>query len=112
MSAYNEVIRRDEETCPRCGSSIHRPVQFKYGDTWQHQFAVGDRIAWGGNDIGEPGHKLVVVLGDAGECPICGHVPDGTYDIMIEQDVITGVDQSDGTYDYVGSGETYIILES
>ena len=111
MSACNEVIRVAEEVCPRCGSKIHRSVQFKYGDTWQHCFVVGDRIDWGGNDIGEPGHKLVVVLGYPGECPVCGHVPDRTYDVSIRDDIIEDVRPSDGTYDYVGSRRTYFVIE-
>jgi hypothetical protein len=111
MSAYNEVTRVAEEVCPRCGSKIHRLVQFKYGDTWQHRFAVGDRIDWGGNDIGESGHKLVVVLGYPGECPVCGHVPDRTYDVWIRDDVIEDVRPSDGTHDYVGGGQTYFVIE-
>ena len=111
MSAYNEVIRSDEEVCPRCDSKIQRSVQFKYGDTWQHRFAVGDRLTWGGNDVGEPGHKVVVVLGHPGECPVCGHVPERTYDVTIRQDVIEGVRPSDGTYDYGGSGQGYFIVE-
>jgi hypothetical protein len=110
MAAYNEVVRAGEEVCPRCGSKIHRVVQFKYGDTWQHHYAVGDRLDWGGNDVGEPGHKLVVVVGYPGECPICGHEPDITYDVTIREDVIDGIRPSDGTYDYVG-GRTYFILE-
>ena len=74
-SAYNEVLRAGEEVCPRCESKIDRLVQFKYGDIWQHRFAIGDRIRWGGNDVGEPGYELVVALGYPGECPVCGYVP-------------------------------------
>lgn len=36
---------------------------FKYGDSWQHHYVLGDKLNWGGNDVGEPGHKLVVVVG-------------------------------------------------
>src|SRR5271167_4572657 len=108
MSAFNEVVRTDDETCPRCASRIHRAVQFKYGDTWQHRFVEGDRIQWGGNDIGEPGHSVVIVLGAAGACPLCGDVPDVDYDITIREDVIEDVRPSDGTYDYGGVAQTYI----
>jgi DNA-directed RNA polymerase subunit RPC12/RpoP len=110
MGAYNEVVRTDAETCPRCNSKIHRVVQFKYGDTWQHRYAVGDRLKWGGNDIGERGHKAVVVIGDPVECPVCGYVPDSVYDVMLRDDVIDGVRPSDGTYAYIG-GQTYFVVE-
>jgi hypothetical protein len=62
--------RCDEEECPRCDSKIQRPIQFKYGDTWQYQYKVDDRIRWGGNDIGERGRKLVIAEGYADECPV------------------------------------------
>lgn len=110
MAAYNEVVRAEAEACPRCHSTIQRVVQFKYGDTWQHRYSVGGRLQWGGNDIGEPGHKLVVVVGYPGECPICGHLPNTTYDIMIREDVIEVVRPSDGTYAYVGD-QIYFVVE-
>ena len=44
MSAYNTVVLPDEEKCPHCGAVIRRRVQFKYGDTWQHDYMIGDRI--------------------------------------------------------------------
>ena len=112
MSAYNEVVRREAEQCPRCQSQIQRTVQFKYGDTWQYRYVIGDRIKWGGNDIGEQGHAVVVVLGYPGECPVCGHVPDRTYDVRIEHDSIESVQPSDGTYDYSRSGRTHFIVQA
>ncbi len=110
MSAYNEV-RAPEEVCPRCESKINRQVQFKYGDTWQHRFLIGDSISWGGNDIGEPGHDLIVVVGYPSECPVCGHVPDRTYDVFIRRDVIEDVRPSDGMYDYAASVRGYFVVE-
>ena len=110
MSAYNDVIAREEE-CPRCESRIRRTVQFKYGDTWQHRYQLGDNFRWGVNDVGEPGHSVVVVEGSADECPVCGHVPDKTYDMTLRDDVIENVRPSDGTYDYVGSGQDYFVVE-
>jgi hypothetical protein len=111
MPAYNEVTAREEEECSRCDSKIRRAVQFKYGDTWQHRYEIGDRIRWGGNDVGEAGHKVVAVEGYANECPICGHVPDTTYDITIRADVIESVRPSDGTYDYVGTGQSFFVVQ-
>ncbi|SRR5260370_18563935 len=97
MSAYNDVIAREEEECPRCDSKIRRTVEFKYADTWQHRYEIGDHTGWGGNDVGKPGHKVVVVEGSADGCPVCGHVPDKTYDITTRDDVIECVRPSDGT---------------
>src|SRR5438093_10137976 len=100
MPAYNEVVRTDEEVCPRCHSKIHRTVQFKYGDVWQHRYVLGDKLEWGGNDVGEAGHRLVIVVGYPGECPVCGHAPEMTYDITLRDDVIDVVQPSDGTYEH------------
>jgi hypothetical protein len=30
-------------------------VQFKYGDTWETSYKLGDTLAWGGNDKGRTG---------------------------------------------------------
>jgi len=110
MSAYNEVFPAEEEVCERCGSSVRRPVQFKFGDTWQHRYSVGDRITWGGNDIGERGHRRVAVMGYPGVCPACGFVPDCTYDIIVEDDVIVCVQPSSGSYDYATNDQTFVVL--
>jgi hypothetical protein len=85
-------------------------VQFKYGDTWQHRYVVGDKLEWSGNDIGDPGHKLVFVEGAPGECPVCGHAPDMTYDVEVQEDVIVDVRPSDGTHVYLG-GQTFFVVE-
>ncbi len=45
--AYNTVVLPDEEKCPHCGAVIRRRVQCKYGDTWQHDCMIGDRISGG-----------------------------------------------------------------
>lgn len=111
MSAYNEVVPSEEEVCERCASRIRRPIQFKFGDTWQHEFGIGSKISWGGNDFGEPGHRRVVVMGYPGECPVCGFVPDRVYDVTIEDDVIMDVRPSTGSFDYAGAGRTYFIVE-
>src|SRR5260370_12959053 len=98
MSAYNEVIAREEEECPRCDSKIRRTVQFKYGDTWQHRYEIDDHIRWGGNDVGEPGHKVVVVEGAADECPVCGHVPDKPHYITLQAGLIERIPPQDTTH--------------
>jgi hypothetical protein len=71
MSAYNTVVLPRQTNCPHCGSGIRPRIQFKYGDTQQHDYSVGDRIKWGGNDIGKPA-RLVTALGYPEDCPVCG----------------------------------------
>ncbi len=70
MSAFNRVST--SQVCPNCSNSVVFRVQFKYGDAWQYEYEVGNQIRWGGNDIGAPGAKSVVVDGIAEVCPLCG----------------------------------------
>jgi hypothetical protein len=90
MSAYNTVVLPADEQCPHCGSVIRRRVQFKYGDTRQHDYAVGDRLSWGGNDIGRPA-TLVKVLGYPEDCPVCGQDLGGVFDVIVRSNVIEDV---------------------
>ena len=110
MSAYNTVVLPDEEKCPHCGAVIRRRVQFKYGDTWQHDYMIGDRIKWGGNDIGKPA-RLVTALGYPEDCPVCGHDLDGVFDVVIRDGVIKDVVPGK-TQPYIDAGDaSYIVLE-
>jgi hypothetical protein len=69
MSAYNTVAC--QVTCPVCRKCGTFEVQFKFGDTWQYRYGVGDRLTWGGNDYGTRS-PLVEVDGLGGPCPHCG----------------------------------------
>jgi hypothetical protein len=89
MSAYNTL--RVAVRCSNCANVSPHNIQFRYGDTWQYQYAIGDHIRWGGNDVGSPGARGVRVLGTSEECPICGHSGD-EFVIVLRADVIAGVD--------------------
>lgn len=69
MSAFNTV--EAAVACPICGAYHHFEVQFKFGDTWQHRYRVGDMLRWGGNDVGERVVNEVIVEGIGGPCPSC-----------------------------------------
>jgi hypothetical protein len=61
MGAFNVLKFRWQS---RSGEPVHDlRVQFKYGDTWQHEYVLGDEVRWGGNDIGVRFAKHVVVEG-------------------------------------------------
>lgn len=108
MGAFNTVFL--EWNCPSCHSVVELRVQFKYGDTWQHEYRVGERVEWGGNDVGRPGRRRVVVDGVGEACPRCGHA-DCDFYVLIEQDVISSVVPASGTYDFVASQGEPIVLE-
>lgn len=86
MSAFN-VLTADS-SCPNCGRTATFEVQFKYGDTWQHRYTLGQQVRWGGNDIGIPGQKYVHVEAIGGPCPYCG-IDDLEFDINLVDDYIT-----------------------
>ena len=109
MSAFNTV--RLTQACPTGNHIGEFEVQFKYGDCWQYEYRLGDKLKWGGNDNGKPGHKRVVVDG-VGYCSKCGpeaEYPD--YEVWLEHDQIVSVRPACGQYDFVNSPDTYIVVE-
>jgi hypothetical protein len=88
MSAFNTVVGL--ALCPQCGRSAEFEVQVKYGDTWQYCYAVGDKVRWGGNDVGTPGHKRVLVEGIGGPCPLC-RADALDFDVLVEDDQFTSI---------------------
>jgi hypothetical protein len=110
MGAFN--IIRAKARCPHCAAHVDVKVQFKYGDTWQYEYGLGDSLRWGGNDNGEPGKRSVVVSGVAdGPCPACGFDGDWDLYVFVEADLITRVISSDGTHDFVAAQKTYLVLQ-
>jgi hypothetical protein len=85
-------------------------TQFKYGDRWVYEYAVGDTLKWGGNDRGVPA-RLVKVQGYPEPCPDCCFDPDRWYDVVLRDDVIESVTPGSGdTYSKAGD-DGYVILE-
>lgn len=112
MAAFNEILDVVFEECPDCGARVHRSVQFAFGDTWQHRYHLGDRLVWGGNDVGEPGHALVVADGYVSPCPVCGaDTHAGRYDVRIESGIIASVVPSTGTHDFLRGHTSYVVVE-
>ena len=109
MGAFNIV--RAELACPDCGGAVNASVQFKYGDTRQHEYVVGDRLRWGGNDVGKEGSGHVVVDASAeGVCGRSGELVEFDAYVHIEEGCIRQVYVADGAYDFVKERETYIVL--
>lgn len=88
MSAFNTVYAL--VACPHCGAEHEFDVQFKFGDTWQHIYRVGDNLRWGGNDIGAPGCESIVVEGIGGSCPSC-NTEFSYFDVVVVADRIAEV---------------------
>jgi hypothetical protein len=88
MGAFN--ILKAATTCPVCRQAGTFEVQFKYGDTYQFKYTLGDQLKWGGNDIGVPGAKKVLVQALGGPCPNCGE-DYLDFDILAEADRIVAL---------------------
>jgi hypothetical protein len=110
MAAFNTVVIPEDETCSNCGHKIKRRVQFKYGARRAYEYAVGDTLKWGTNDLGVPA-RLVKVEGYPEPCPDCGYAPDGVYDVIIRDNVIERVVPNTGEPYPPDNHEGYIILE-
>jgi len=107
MSAFNTVTVAIID--PETGNSTPLRIQFKFGDTWQYQYQIGDKLKWGGNDIGPRDAKHVVVDG-----VLEGQSPTGVgedFEVHIRDGVIEKVVPASGDFDFVGAQETYFVLE-
>lgn len=97
MGTFNSVLWVGP--CSNCSEIVGREVQFRFGETWQHEYSVGERIVWGRADVGEPGLSVVVVEGFALACPNCGEEL-GECEILVESDRLKGVRELTGRYDF------------
>ena len=71
MGAFNTV--KSEANCPFCGNRQPWTVQFKYGNCWQFEYRIGDKLRWGGNKRGSNVGGEVRTEGIAEEkCKRCG----------------------------------------
>ncbi len=108
MSAYN--ILNSQITCSNCRSQYIANIQFKFGDTWQIHYKLGDKIRWGGNDIGYAGLTKVKVYGvlETDNCPICGNENSlNEFDINIENDIITSLNPINDLKEYLKDDGNY-----
>lgn len=62
MGAYN-ILKIENSSCPNCQHTQSWSIQFKYGDCWQYEYVLFDKLKWGGNDLGDPTASIVLVEG-------------------------------------------------
>lgn len=105
MGAFNTV--QISERCPCCTEEVDVEVQFKYGDTYQHRYKLGDVIKWGGNDIRRPGRSRVLAEGFA-VCPISD--TELLYEVWLELDKVVAVTPDTGAYN-LATDEGYTVVE-
>lgn len=103
MGAFNTVLAR----YPGFPEQVR--VQFKFGDTWQHEYQIGDRLKWGGNDTGPKSAKYVVVDG-CGEEPLPPGVGEN-FEVHIRNGIIEKVVPATGKFDFTSTEEAYVVIE-
>jgi hypothetical protein len=108
MGAFNQL--RAEARCPNCDETSEQLIQFRFGDTWQFEYAIGDTLRWGGNDVGPPGLTKVLVSGAGEECPVC-HSRGEDFQVVIESDVITAVEDAPEGPPSITDGELFRLAE-
>jgi predicted RNA-binding Zn-ribbon protein involved in translation (DUF1610 family) len=108
MGVFNTLVVRRK--CPACGHDVEFRYQFVYGETWQHEYRLGDALRWGGNDYGNPEAKRVAARAEPEGCPNCGHEDDEPFEMQIDSNVIKAIYPQSGQITF--PTETgYVILE-
>jgi hypothetical protein len=88
MGAFNTLIT--ETICTNCQKQFQVRLQFKFGDTWQHIYHMGNALKWNGNDIGSPDLHKVRIYGIAENsiCAYCGYENSEEFDIDVENNIL------------------------
>jgi hypothetical protein len=107
MGAFN--VLHVPMKCPSCATCCQVEIQFRYGDTWQHHFKIGDQVPWGGNDVGNADANHVKVLAHSVSCPNCGFSGGAEIEIQDGRFIAARWLGEDGELAYIGS-EGYIVL--
>jgi hypothetical protein len=108
MGAFNTVS--GTVPCPSCGAVVDVEVQFKYGNTWQFAYKIGEKLRWGGLDVGGPGLGHVVVDGVVEQiCPKCALDEWEVY-VHVENDRIIRIENANGRYDFIKLGSSYFVV--
>ena len=108
MGAYNTVTFNWNDPTTNEVRSLR--AQFKYGDTWQDEYRVGDVLKWGGNDIGDRTAKRVVVDAVLDDSTPPVHVPTD-FEVHILNGAIEKVVPASGQFDFVAAQTHFIVLE-
>lgn len=109
MGAFNVLTVATR--CPTCGEQVELRLQFKYGDSWQLEYRLGDELRWGGNETGRPGARRVLLDAASESCPNCG--ADGDFEILVEDNRLESFrpQGAPATREFVTRHESFIALD-
>ena len=112
MGAYN--LLKTKIQCIHCKKSFLANIQFKFGDTWQNEYSINETIKWGGADIGQPGLDKVKVYGilEVDRCQFCKLQLEDEFDIIVEKDIIKGINLLANLEDYNTGDGNFSLLSS
>jgi hypothetical protein len=108
MGAYNTVAFDWKDPATNEIRSLR--AQFKYGDTWQDDYRVGDLLRWGGNDIGDRFARRVVVDAVLDDPAPTADVPT-EFELHVVNGTIEKVVPATGRFDFVNARDNFIVLE-
>jgi len=112
MGAFNILITNIR--CANCNNHYEAKIQFKYGDTWQFEYRLGDKLLWGGNDIGKSDTSNVKVYGilENDHCPLCKEENlNDEFDIIVQDDKIMGIQPLEDIRIYNDAGGNYCVCK-
>ncbi|NHA03987.1 hypothetical protein G7092_09280 [Mucilaginibacter sp. HC2] len=93
MGAFNTLTI--QANCNNCGGVMMYRVQFKFGEVWQYEYKLGDKIkrAEPYYDRGKPNLPRVICDGalENNICPHCNYENPKDCDIIFEYDIIKGI---------------------
>jgi len=117
MGSYNILIT--DIQCPGCGKKNEAHIQFKYANTWQHKYRIGDALLWSNTryDLGSASIRRVKAYGiiESTQCTFCNeNILPEEYDVFIEDNVLRSCGTIEDPEDYLqyspGEG-CYFVLE-
>lgn len=74
--------------CPSCHGVGPAEIQFRYGDTWMREYALGSALVWGRADVGDP-HAARVAVDGWLACTTCGF--EGRHAVFVRDGILWGV---------------------
>ena len=107
MDVYNTLIVNSK--CFNCKQETQIKIQFRYGDTWDYEYKIGERMRWDGNNVGKEDVRKVVLDGVAEPCKKCNIAVD--YLIFIINNEIKSFEKNNGQYNFYSTDDYYLIIE-
>ena len=110
MSLFNSL--RVKASCPSCGAEMSQNIQFQYGDTYQHEYKIGDEILWSNsepsNDWGCSSDEYVVIEGLGENCGNCaGLFP--VFDVFVKENILEKATSHSEEFDF--SKDNIVVLK-